>query len=1631
MPTVTNVPIDPRLKPGNDVYFSFLCMHALKERCLKTIENINDDTCEVTLVDKTGSTTLRFGLERHANGSITLTVESPHITNLPEIKGIKEYSTSEIAQVIANQSSITFYPEQKTFSVKLSDESIIGGPDKIDLYELHISNLGQILQYIGNDHFNDNMLVSLTTGSGKTFTQALWMLVLAKAGQHATFAVPASLLEQFRLDLTRLLPNDFFEKHSDIITIESVENVLNHPRIAQNDFFCFDEAHLIASREDLFLKAKDIAGQKPVMFLTATPTPALKSLASGNEGRTRLTTVASMNNAQKVANGYAERVESVAKSAKSIQELRGHFDFHSKLADLFDREKGYDASLPFGEAYLYHVNQREVPPAAVDQTETDKLRKAVRWAIQPAAFQGKTLICANHFEVVVNLDLFARQFGGEQPTQPHFNQGFYNNGNLFNRDNTYQFLQIRGTTPDQRTYMDYAQSYHDLFARELVEKIAEVQTQNHIAATAEEITALKDEIMAGLATAPVENSKHGIVELMLSILASKVAGGPDNLTDILQNFGGKYLDEQRINDLAQFSQSLTDKAAQTGADELRAVILYDETTNPRGLTEAQTNELLPLLQAVKSSLVNGGPVIAQRLTDNWFADATLFDLFGHDVKEQFNTFAKKHYKKYVFNQVEKNETITQGQVFNGFTQQSHGIGVSNAEAGYAPKVRTKRAVEALNPRDEEVVFTPESSEEDTQTNADNLFRLGITTLYCTDTKVAGFNDPNLHQVAVLAHGQENELANPANVIQAYGRNRGLNRHKTPNFFLITQKGVQCLFGDEELNKDDYKGDYDKALKKFKPVYINKLGQQLADNILLWIESNRDALHEVDDERLSDEVIQYLFNTLEEINKTNAYRFDLSVNDFETVLNKAIRHLHNKKADMLKGTPLALFARVIACLAFWAAKIMQALAARGPANEIERIIRNITPEQANESESKRARFYHKAVSIPFETVGKHDTAQKLIGMSIWKEAQGLKQVRDKYYSAMLTDPLACLDKSHGINSDVETLLKGLCSLIALSKVENKEALYGALQVLRSDVNPEQHAALLKQILQMELNPEHRERKLHLDRINTMLALLGQEPQKDVSELQEYCRAHDEEIRLAFIGTLVENQENIRELAFTEDSAKTLIDHVSNTIAEDIKALIHPFISEPAYRKMLQFVNSQFTDAELQTALGLPEDEGIVRSLRTFIRDTINPPGDYYHKYCLPETNALLNNSGNPEEQMDPGTLPFVTNLGHIKNFFDILHESHLRFYKMSEVGEVTQATGQTAPFFSSMHTDNPVLRAVTAGYDIVLRKSAIAVNEVAHSTLKKPMTIYFHPLGDSLFEITQVHADGTEISETLQIPPDPQLPIHADLQTIATGDYIVNHQFSRAELEGLNNGLINLPGFETLLSPAVNDENTQKGKQWRNILGLQTLKQALPIFDSTQRLMRAKEIDKALEVSSGVLKGIVEKDLPHSSNPLVAKGKMFNHILMEERKRDPKPSRAALGQQSSRVEKMKVKYDALKEQYDATRPSPDTKNAIIERINHYIDSRGETGEDGKLKAKSSRFFNTELTSKKLGLAQRLVKKIETDLTFADTLSLIEDAIREHGKIMRTFDKNPASSCKFGDILDSIHEGLLDASIRYRP
>src|SRR6185295_5860123 len=83
----------------------------------------------------------------------------------------------------------------------------IGGPDKINLYTSHITHLGLLIKELEKGRAKKSvMLAALATGSGKSFIQALWMLVLYCADVKGVFTAPSALVAQLYQDIGRLLP---------------------------------------------------------------------------------------------------------------------------------------------------------------------------------------------------------------------------------------------------------------------------------------------------------------------------------------------------------------------------------------------------------------------------------------------------------------------------------------------------------------------------------------------------------------------------------------------------------------------------------------------------------------------------------------------------------------------------------------------------------------------------------------------------------------------------------------------------------------------------------------------------------------------------------------------------------------------------------------------------------------------------------------------------------------------------------------------------------------------------------------------------------------------------------------------------------------------------------------------------------------------------------------------------------------------------------------------------------------------------------------------------------------------------------------------------------------------------------
>lgn len=1590
MPRLSDENRNQLISKAKNVYFSYLRLEILNRFDIKD-KNGNNTTVKKLLEQQLsqeelqpiefsiGNRTLKLEIGEDKQISFSDVNAGKGAVPEPkfEVKDLAKYTSDDIAdQLIA--SSITYYGKQEVkFSTPLIGEKFsIGGPDKIDLYKLHVSNLGKIIQHLESKHCDANMLVSLTTGSGKTFTQALFMMVLELAKLNGVFGVPEALVNQFKEDLKRLLPEQIIEKlegEDSHIIIDSVDNILLRPTPKQKSFdssttiYSFDEAHLMAKLERLFLKAKEIASQFVCLYLTATPTTALTEIAKGESKKESLRVVATMNNQQKVANQYAEPVESFAKSAKSIEEMGSEAGISRSqkiqrwLADAVDKETGFNAANAFAEAYLYSISTKPLVKNSEEGDEVDsywKLRQAARWNVQLSAFGGKTLVCANHFEDIVNLDTVTKETmenvpkiprldgagpSSDAPSAPKLSHTVYTRGNKFTRDETYQFLQVAKQTESGLTHTDseifeaYENKRYQQFQSHLEKELNQVSTGLGINASKIAVSNLAAEMTSGLSSAPITNSMHAVIDLALSILASGSELKVGDLAGILQNFGGAYLDKQRFDSLEKFGEQIATRTSNLVAvegleEKLKTFLQYDAKHNPRGIDEASAGKLANLLFEIMIEMNARGGIAKKnlhKLIDNWTADQSVFAILG-DVTDKLYKFSKAHYKRFVFNQVEKNETIKPNEVFSSFKEDVHQVGIAKEEDDYKAKTRAKRAVEALNPEARESVFTPTMEEGESQDLeiTDNFFRLGITTLYCNDQKIAGFNDQNLHQVAVLAYSDENHLANPANIIQAYGRNRGLNPYKIPNFFLISQKGVECIFGVDDLNKDDYQKDYEKANVKFKKNSIKKIGNQLGEMILEWIEKNKNPLHEVNDEQLAEAVIQYCFDTLEKLNQANAFNFKLAEKDYAKVLGQAIGFLKQQEKSLKTGTVLPFLVRVVAALMHTVANIFKRSARKEPERELNDLMKAFDDgEEKSLEDHNRVSLYKKITTLDLEKVWQNDMAGKLIKMNVFSELKNIKDIRDKYYSLPLLKPLDLLstENKNTIKTqfpELKTVMEGLFSVLALSTIEDKENILKQLGKIQDQSTL---TASIQSILNATLNPDHPEIATQLPRIHKMLSLLGyseEEIPKELEALQDLLKSKRTEI--ALVGVAFKNRDGMQFLTYTDEKVNDKINDLKCVLLDDIKKLVDPLISDPAYLEMLLFIKNNFKKQEITTFLS--EVEQNADDLLTYIDaitldkcDFKDNKDKFYKEYFLP-----ILDSENPSAE-DISNMSFITRNITIDMIFKIMHEANLKFYKVDEHGQAKDPTDEDNAFFH------------------------------------------------------RIDASDSRI----------------DIMT----------------------------------TPSLEDKD-DKGRTWRQILGLDTLKTSIPTINRMNYIVKQKEIKKAMEVSEKMLAGISKrKDDNFSSNSLQTYSSLFSKVIKEESHQTGAPLDLLAGK-NSRVEKMQSQFENEKYNHFNFIVDSDVKERIVGKMKEYIDSRLKVkGQIDPDNIKSINFFNQSLTLAKLNLAAKFINKLEKlGNNYSKILQLIDTTVAENSKLLDQYGKKKERSHEFVSTLNQIRSILVDAKER---
>ena len=218
------------------------------------------------------------------------------------LKEVNDYSDSDALALLTNQNFYIDKVDSEFYVVNaLNDQMEIGGAGKIDLYRSHLVTLHNIIKKIESEKDVSNLLVALATGSGKTYVQALWMLILSLSGNSGVFAVPDKLVSQLHKDLSRLLPDSFVNEMLILrnnqecpeaeAAIEKLSTETTAPKIilssserlldrhyqqllaadSQHTFLSFDEQHLLMKSEARRVRLIELSKQKLTMYLTATP----------------------------------------------------------------------------------------------------------------------------------------------------------------------------------------------------------------------------------------------------------------------------------------------------------------------------------------------------------------------------------------------------------------------------------------------------------------------------------------------------------------------------------------------------------------------------------------------------------------------------------------------------------------------------------------------------------------------------------------------------------------------------------------------------------------------------------------------------------------------------------------------------------------------------------------------------------------------------------------------------------------------------------------------------------------------------------------------------------------------------------------------------------------------------------------------------------------------------------------------------------------------------------------------------------------------------------------------------------------------------------------------------------------
>lgn len=899
----------------------------------------------------------KYHIELHKKSSKQWDIKLSSKDDLGAIDAFKPIHEQTPASLIklAEHHALTLHQEGNAFTfsadLKSSNQQTvrIGGPGKINLYQLHVSNLYALIKHWEDPTSNHHALVDMATGTGKSYTQALLFMILRLENRSCKFATETPVLaQQLKKCFEKLLPDELVQEDENWAIMSHMELLLDEWEALQavenpNEMFLvFDEEHRATAHELLKKRMSQLANRHPLMFLSATPSTTAYQLCANKA-------LTSLSRKEKEALGISKPavIEEIVAEGLVNKNQANNLGLGKKLAKIV-----VDALEPERVSVAHeYVDRSEVAIDYRDKKDpfyatSNDMRFLTRWNLS-CPVSEKALILADAHDPVVNLALLSQkgfclkhldahptvwdvtqcddntfllywsegqwrisevyehklyridnklieQFVDNIKNNPlsteqleGINQLFAKQAHALTRKNAYENGNKVGRGLLYRGLFQFEDDLDELIVRQHHDAQLDLRQQGFIRYLGENGFSEEE------ATQFIEeNVDFGDTA---AYLEHRVLHGLIDFTVMfLTAYEQKELDAHRFSDLSKLVNEVR-RAVNLLNPQGEVMAFLVENKIPPGIAAQIAPAMLHIINTFKSA----SPKLQREIVDNWHMDKGLHQLFSN--AEPIKHFTEKHKTIFLVNGLEKSPTAIQSdRPFYTLNEKQYAFDHEKVSGNTALK-HNKTALEASYDGIKQVVYTPDyCSDEYSEEVVDTLFRNNLLGAYVSSKKTIGFNDPNLDHLSILIDSKDDPLNLPDNIVQGMGRLRGENWAKQPHVFVSTKKNVPLSFPTKLLNEGDFYSVLHSSNIKHQKELAKKLGEKIAEQMKVLIEANLRVDGHIDNEALEKKCQDIILTEFELIYNHSDHDFEKTKQVFSFVL-KDVYQAFSLLSDKIKHT----------------------------------------------------------------------------------------------------------------------------------------------------------------------------------------------------------------------------------------------------------------------------------------------------------------------------------------------------------------------------------------------------------------------------------------------------------------------------------------------------------------------------------------------------------------------------------------------------------------------------------------------------------------------------------------------------------------------------------------------------------